>query len=339
MTAVRRLVAAALVASSLSVAPAAFAVDKHADKQFAEARADQAVVYLVREKRFAGSARTMFVYADQTFAGALDNNTYTYAYLPPGKHLLWLNWTKISTEVELEAGKTYYFTVWSTFDRLDEASGKAFIDAVAAYATPTADEVAKGDEHIRERYGKAVSRAEAKPDDASKAFDMKRRAAHVESWPKADLAAYPTLCVEPFTLADPNADRIRKQYLVDTAPQRIADLVLEELGTTAFTTVRRDADCGNTAGTVVLRARITEYQPGSETGRMMLAGVGSAKLRMSVDVVDAASGTALARFDPKGLWAWGGALGTMKGVSDLEKNVAYEIAAYLKVARGQPLPE
>jgi hypothetical protein len=50
----------------------------------------------------------MFVYADQQFVGALDNNTYTSAYLPPGKHLLWLNWAKINTEIELEAGKTHY---------------------------------------------------------------------------------------------------------------------------------------------------------------------------------------------------------------------------------------
>jgi hypothetical protein len=339
MSAVRTLLVAGLLAAGLSVAPPVAAVDKSPTKQHAEPRPDQALVYFIREKRFAGSARTMFVYSDQAFAGALDNDTYTYAYLPPGKHLLWLNWTRISSEVELEADKTYYFAVWTSFDPLDEASGLAYIDGVSAYATATADEIAKADEHIRRKYGKAVARADARPDDASKATAMRRRAAHVAAWPKADLAGFASLCVEPFTMADPNADRVKRQYMVDTAPQRIADLVLAELGQAAFPTVRSEATCGAAAGTVVLRGRVTQYKPGSDTARLMLAGAGSAQLEMVVDVVDAASNTTLARLDPKGLWAWGGALGASRGIADLEKNVAYEIAAWLRQGRGQALPD
>ena len=44
-------------------------------------------------------------------------------------------------------------------------------------------------------------------------------------------------------------------------------------------------------------------------------------------------------FEAKGLWAWGGAVGASRGISDLEKNVAYEIASYLRNARGLALPE
>jgi hypothetical protein len=281
----------------------------------------------------------MFVFSDQSFLGTLDNDSYTLAYLPPGKHLLWLNWAKINAEVDVEAGKTYYFAIWSTFDPLDEASGKAYISGVSAHATPTEREVAKGAEHIAERYGKAVASADAKPDETTKATALRRRAEHVARWPKVDLAAYPALCVEPFVMADPKAEEKKKQYLVDSAPQRLAELVLEELGPSAFSSVLKAGACGNATDTVVLRARISQYKPGSDTARFMFAGAGSAQIEMQVSLVAAHSGETLVLFEPMGTWAWGGAVGAARGISELEKNVAYEVAAYLRQARGQPLPE
>lgn len=339
MLTVRFRAIAWLLATCLLAFPvASHGANRSADKQFAESRPDAALVYLIREKRFVGGGRTMFVFSDQTFLGALDNDSYTFAYLPPGKHLLWLNWARINTEVEVEAGKTYYFAIWTTFDALDEASGKAFLGGITAYATPTEREVAKGAEHIEERYGKAVASSAARPDDATKATSLRRRAEHVASWPRVDLAAYPTLCVEPFVMADPKAEEKKKQYLVDSAPQRMADLVLEELGPSSFASVHRQAACASAADTVVLRGRITQYKPGSDTARFLVAGAGSAQIELRVELVEASSGQALVSFEPKGTWAWGGALGAARGISDLEKNVAYEVAAYLKQARGQALP-
>ena len=77
------------------------AAELSTDKQFGEAKPDAALVYLIREKRFQDSGRTMFVFGDQPCLAALDNVSYAFVYLPPGKHLLWLNWAKITTEVEL----------------------------------------------------------------------------------------------------------------------------------------------------------------------------------------------------------------------------------------------
>jgi len=339
MRTVRFMIAAAMLALGLIAPSNALGANRNPDKQFAEPRADAALVYLIREKRFVGGGRTMFVFSDQTFLGALDYDSYTFAYLPPGKHLLWLNWAKINTEVDLEAGKTYYYAIWATFDALDEASGKAYIGGVSAHATPTEREVAKGAEHIAERYGKAVASAGAKPDETTKATALRRRAEHVARWPKVDLAAYPALCVEPFVMADPKAEQKKKQYLVDSAPQRLAELVLEELGPSAFASIQKSGPCSNAADTVVLRVHITQYKPGSDTARFMVAGAGSAQIEMQVSLVSAQSGQTLVQFQPKGTWAWGGALGAAKGISDLEKNVAYEVAAYLKQARGQPLPD
>ena len=70
----------------------------------------------------------------------------------------------------------------------------------------------------------------------------------------------------------------------------------------------------------------------------MLAGAGSAQIEMIVNLVWAQSGQSLVEFEAKGTWAWGGALGAAVGISDLEKNVAYEVASYLRLARGQALP-
>lgn len=339
MSAIRFNVGAWILVGSMVAPCAALAAARSPEKQFAEPRQDEALVYLIREKRLVGGGRTMFVFSDQTLLGTLDNDSYTYAYLPPGKHLLWLNWAKISTEVEVEAGGTYYFAVWSTFDKLDESSGKAYLNGISDYVTPESKEIAKGAEHIRERYGKAVASSMTKPDGATRANSLRRRADHVASWPKFDLAAYPSLCVEPFLMADPRADENKQQYLVESAPQRIADLVVEELGTTAFATVRKAVACDRAADTVVLRGHITQYKPGSDIARFMLVGAGSAQMEIRAELVAAQSGKALVAFEPKGTWAWGGALGASRGISDLEKNVAYEVATYLRQARGQPLPE
>jgi hypothetical protein len=339
MRTVRFLIVAALLAAGLLAPASAPGADRIPEKRLAAPRADAALVYLIREKRFVGGGRTMFVFSDQSFLGTLDNDSYTFAYLPPGKHLLWLNWSKINTEVELEAGKTYYYAIWSTFDALDENSGKAYIGGISAYSTPTEREVAKGAEHIAERYGKAVASAEAKPDDTTRATALRRRAEHVAAWPKVDLSAYPTLCVEPFVMVDPKAEEAKKQYLVDSAPQRLSGLVLEELGSAAFPNVRQSESCGNASDAVVLRARITQYKPGSDTARFMIAGAGSAQIEMQVHLVSAQSGKTLVELQPKGTWAWGGPIGAAVGISDLEKNVAYEVAAYLRQARGQPLPD
>jgi hypothetical protein len=324
----------------VSIALIAFSPDHaHAallstSKQFAEPKPDMALVYLVREKRFQGSARTMFVYADQTFLAALDNDSYAFAYLPPGKHLLWLNWAKINVEVELEAGKTYYYAIWMTFDELDETSGEAFVDGVAAYATPEPNEIEKSADHISERYGKALAAAAERPDEEpAPATNPSARAANVAEWPKVDLSAYSVLCVEPFVMADPKADDREPQYLVETAPARIADLVLENLGESVFSEVRREPGCAAPEA-VALRARVAQYKPGNETARFMMAGAGNAQIELVVTLLDVARGQQLAEFEAKGTWAWGGGMGLARGIPDLEKNVAFEVASYLTLMRG-----
>jgi hypothetical protein len=326
-------------AASLALTPIdARTATRSAEKQLAEPKPDAALVYFIREKRFQGSARTMFVFADETLLGTLDNDTYSFAYVPPGEHLLWLNWARINFEVELEAGKTYYYSIWTSFDPLDEASGKAFIEAVAAYVTPDDNELEKSVDHIQDRYGKATASAAAKADDDTRATGLARRAAHVAKWPKVELAPYPVLCVEPFVMADPRAESRNKEYLVDTAPARLVTFILEDLGTAAFSEVRQESSC-TSPGSVVLRGRVTQYKPGSEAARFIVAGAGNAQIELVVTLTDAASGAQLVELEAKGAWAWGGAAGVAGGIANLDKNVAYEVASYLKQMRGVALPD
>lgn len=341
----RSLPILALVASAVVIAFSpehARAAELSTTKQFGEPKPDAALVYLIREKRFTGSGRTMFVFGDQTFLAALDNDSYAFAYVPPGKHLLWLNWAKVNAEVELEAGKTYYYSIgFSSFDALDEMSGQAFVNGITAYATPEPSEVEKSVEHIEDRYGKAVASAAEKPAEPTgpaPATNPSARADNVANWPQVDLTVYPVLCVEPFVMADPKAGERDQPYLVETAPARIADLMLADLGESAFSEVRQDPAC-SAPGAVTLRARIAEYRPGNETARYMLAGLGAAHLELIVTLVDAASADQLVEFEARGTWAWGGGMGLARGIRDLEDNVAFEVASYLKLMRGVPLPD
>ena len=335
---IRRKATIALFAAAIALPLPLHAANRSADKQIGEVKADEALVYLIREKRFVGGGRTMFVYADEKFLGTLDNDSYAIAYLPPGRHLLWTNWAKINVEAQLEAGKTYYYAIWTSFDPLDEASGQAYLKGVTAYATPEPAEIQKSAEHIQDRYGKAVASAARKPDDASQATNLDLRAQHVAQWPKLDLAAHPSLCLEPFVMADPKAGDRQQQYQVESAPKRLEKLVTDNIGATTFTEVRQAESCGATAGTAVLRVRITQYKPGSDTARLLLAGAGNAQIELVATLTDAASGNLLVTFEPKGLWAWGGAVGASRGISDLEKNVAYELTSYLQQSRGVTLP-
>lgn len=317
----------------------ASAAERSAEKTFGEPNPEQALVYLIREKRFQGGGRTMFVYADEQFLGTLDNSSYTFAHLAPGEHLLWLNWAKINKPISVEAGKTYYFNLWAAIDELDEATGKAFIAALAAYATPSAEERETSAKHIEERYGKARQVAAAKPkDEPERVGSEKKREAHIAAWPKTDLAAFSILCIETFAMADPKAAARTKEYLVETAPARLRDMIARNLAE-AFSEVRSGDACEAAPGVAVLRGRFTQYKPGSDTARLMVAGAGSAHLEMDLELVDAASQARLAALPVDRTWAAGGVIGASRGIEEMEKNLAYELAIYLRRARGVTAPE
>jgi hypothetical protein len=319
-------------------APAA-AAETSPTKTMGEPKDDQALVYFIREARFQGGGRTMFLYADDIFLGTLDNNSYTFAYVPPGKHLLWLNWARINAEVELAAGKVYYFNVWDKIRDVDEEFGKTLIGAVKSYSTPTPKEQQTSAEHISERYGKAQKVAAKKPaDQPDLAGSKQAREEHIAEWPRVDLAPYTVLVIEDFEMADPKAAERPKEYLVQSAGRRLAEQVAKNVGEGAFAEVRRGAAAEPVAGGVVLKAKITQYKPGSEMARLMVAGAGSVQLELEARLVDAATGQEITHFAADRTWAWGGALGVSRGIEEMERNLAYELATYLRRSKGAPDP-
>ena len=159
MSTPRFVLVAALAA--LLAAPIVTAVEKHKGTEKAvkaEPRPGKALVYMIRQDHFTASARTIYLFSDRTFMGALDNDCFSFAYVDPGRHLIWTNWTRITREIELAADQTYYIDVFQTIGLLNEEDGKALIAKAECYATPTESETAKAAEHIENRYARAAAR-------------------------------------------------------------------------------------------------------------------------------------------------------------------------------------
>ena len=165
----------------------------------------------------------------------------------------------------------------------------------------------------------------------------KKRDKHVEKWPEVDLSVYSILYVEEFEMADPKAEKRKKQVQVRGAPKRLAHYIEQVVDSDVFE-VRSGRPEEPVPGAVILSGEFTQYKPGSAFGRAMLAGVGSAHLDFTAHLTDADSGEELTSFDSSRTWAWGGIYGMSKGVGDIEENVAYEFWLYLnKCKTGEEL--
>lgn len=145
---------------TLFLIPTAQAVTKSPIKQMFQPAPDKAVVYLLRPSRLVGAIRTAFIYGDQTFLGALDNNTYTVTYVEPGTHLIWTNWISMQKSIEFVAGQTYYLDVWTQVAVLSATQGEGMIASIPNFATATEKETQVAQKHIKNRYGRAVKKME-----------------------------------------------------------------------------------------------------------------------------------------------------------------------------------
>jgi hypothetical protein len=303
--------------------------ERHRDKEFAEATDNAALVYLIRQKRFMGKKTTFFVYADNVLLGILDNDCYTYAYVPPGEHLFWLQYASITERIELEPGEVRYFDVWTRFDDVGPEWGQELIDKASAFCTPEEKELAKTEKHVRERLSEAELNAAKEP---TKLYWYSRKKS-VGAWPHADLAPYSILYIEDLALTDPKADKRDETSRVITAGRRVADLVERQLRDGLFDEVRRESPSEPVAGAVILRGELTQYKPGSRVARGLLIGTSNAHMDFAMHVVDAATGDELATFSAHRVWAWGGFLGMNAGIEEMEEALAYELSVYLEESK------
>src|SRR5438445_2631608 len=153
----RIAVAAAVLVLSLAGHPAAppAIAGRRGPQQFGEVKPDKALVYFIRTSRFGLGARTQYLYADDTFLGVIRSGSYGFAYAEPGKHLLWTNWTHVTRDIEFVAGETYYLDVWQTIAIVDAARGKALIEEVEDFVTPTPGDFETAADQIAHRYKRA----------------------------------------------------------------------------------------------------------------------------------------------------------------------------------------
>jgi len=63
----------------------------------------------------------------------------------------------------------------------------------------------------------------------------------------------------------------------------------------------------------------TQYEPGSRALRFLLIGLGSADLRMQVDLTDGQTGEQLATGSVREFWGMGGLAGVSRGIEDMQK--------------------
>jgi hypothetical protein len=310
--------------------PAARAAVRHEEKQIGEAADNAALVYFIREKKRQGSKSTYFVYADDAFIGALDNDCYIFGYVPPGERLLWLNFAHVTEQIALEPGEVYYFKLYADFENVGTDWGVGLLGRAGAFCTPDEEEIAKSKEHLAKRKGKAEKWAAKEPEDLYAGRYWYSREKSVGTWPHTDLAPYSALYIEDWALTDPKAHKRKKDLQVSSAGSRIADQVRRQLDDDLFTKVFREAPSLPVEGAVLLRGELTRYKPGSETARTFLAGTSNSHLDFRVRLIDGVTGDELASFSAQRVWAWGGTAGGTIGIDEMEESLAFEISVYLE---------
>lgn len=136
------LVCSSLFASSMLVGCAS--VQKQDNKVYAESKPDQALVYFLREKKFAGSVIRFNIRANDEIIGALANGTYFFQYFEP-QTITFSAKTEASSErtLTLEKGGVYYikggvdmgmFAGRPSLTIVDVAEGRALLPQLT-YAT------------------------------------------------------------------------------------------------------------------------------------------------------------------------------------------------------------
>lgn len=175
---------------------AAFGSTVHKEKRFGEPRADKALVYVIREKAFAGGGVGIFVFADKQLLAFLRNNTYSFGYVEPGSRLIWGD-TPSGLDVQLIAGETYYVEAGpgNPVSLVTEAEGKAAIQKVGAFIESDQTDIDNGANKVAKRYEK-VQQREAKKEKAQVEQVAVATAAQVQAEGTEKLAANTKLPIE-----------------------------------------------------------------------------------------------------------------------------------------------
>lgn len=91
---------------------------------------------------------------------------------------------------------------------------------------------------------------------------------------------------------------------------------LRERGT--FDTVARTTPAEN-VHCLNIRTAYTSYRPGSRMLRGVLIGLGTADLKLQIELQDRQDGRLLAKGIVHEYWGWGGLMGVSKGIEDMQE--------------------
>ncbi len=89
---------------------------------------------------------------------------------------------------------------------------------------------------------------------------------------------------------------------------------------------------------ILLVLNFTKYDEGNRFARAMLAGLGAMKINADVEVKDGQSGNSICKGEAGKSFAWGGMLGAMTGIEDVEKMFAKEVSRGFGEMLGIPQP-
>jgi hypothetical protein len=114
--------------------------------------------------------------------------------------------------------------------------------------------------------------------------------------------------------------------ITELAQTRIKDRIKAEVSSTCpkhFEDIYTDA--AHPEG-LLLTLNFTKYDEGNRFARAMLAGLGAMKINADVTIKDGQSGNAICNGEAGKSFAWGGMVGAMTGIEDVEKDFAKEIS-------------
>jgi hypothetical protein len=163
---------AAVLAASTAMAAGAqeyYTKDK-TSKSRGEPTEDMALVYVFRPATVGAAIKT-WAFADDQFIGVSKSKAYYYALVPPGNHVFWAKAENTSgVELEVEAGKTYYFKTAIRMGfakarvemmQVDEAEAEKYFSK-CGYAVPTEEGRVRAAEIAADRQDRAADNAEKK---------------------------------------------------------------------------------------------------------------------------------------------------------------------------------
>jgi len=125
-------------------------------KKYGEIKNDQALVYFIRPS--IGDCSGDWLYADEQFVTYVRDKTYSFAYISPGRHLIWLNLGGRITGYELEfiPGQVYYIKTGYELSFLNEATGQALINKMKRFLSPENYRAKGMNKNVKINYSKAL---------------------------------------------------------------------------------------------------------------------------------------------------------------------------------------